>query len=73
MESRPMNTTVQAVLDSFDDLSDSEQYEAVVEVLRRTAHATTPEIAEDTLLALADDLFRELDEREAESARSTPR
>jgi hypothetical protein len=73
MESCPMNTTVQAVLDSFDALSDSEQYEVAIEVLRRTAHSTTPEIAEDTLLALADDLFRELDEREAESARPTSR
>lgn len=68
-----MSVTVQDVLDSFDALSDSEQYEVAIEVLRRTAHATTPDIADDTLLALADNLFHELDEQEAESARSTPR
>ncbi|MGD9890230.1 MAG: hypothetical protein AB7R89_30975 [Dehalococcoidia bacterium] len=68
-----MSVTVQEVLDSFDALSDSEQYEVTIEVLRRSARTAPAELPEQTLLALADDLFRELDEQETENARSTPR
>ena len=68
-----MNTTVQAVLDSFDALSEGDQYEVTVEVLRRVTRSAPAELSEEALLSLADDLFCELDEHESENARSTPR
>jgi hypothetical protein len=68
-----MNATVRRVLDSFDALSDEEQYEVTLEVLRRASRWPAQELTEEGLLAAADDLFRELDEREATDAGSSPR
>lgn len=68
-----MNATVQAVLDSFDALSDEEQHEVTVEVLRRTLQSTPGSVSDDALRATADVLFRELDAREEADARPTPR
>jgi hypothetical protein len=60
-----MTASVQRLLDSYDSLSDAEKHEASVELLRRIVGADLPE---DTLLVVADELFRELDAREAEDA-----
>jgi len=64
---------VQALLDSFDDLSDVEQYEVAIEILRRAARPSTDEIPDEALIAVVDDLFRDLDAREAADAGSSPR
>jgi hypothetical protein len=64
-----MTTAIEALLASFDTLSDAERHEAAVEILRRV----TPfeeELAENTLLEAADALFCELDSEEAVNAGS---
>ena len=62
-----MTPAVRALLDSFEALSQSEQHEAAVELLRRT---TSPlELSDEVLVESADEVFRELDEREATDAR----
>ena len=68
-----MNAAVQAVLDSFDALSDEEQHEVTVAVLRRTLRSAPDGVSNDALRATADALFRELDGREEAEARPAPR
>ncbi|MGH2584951.1 MAG: hypothetical protein ACRDJE_08560 [Dehalococcoidia bacterium] len=63
-----MKPTVQALLDSFDHLSDVEQYQVALEILRRAARPATDDVPDEALIATADDLFRELDAREAADA-----
>ena len=62
-----MSADLQALLDSFDALSDAERHEATVELLRRAGPAS--EISEESLLAAADALFLELDACEEADAR----
>jgi hypothetical protein len=59
---------VQQLLDSFDGLSDSEKQEAAVEILRRVLPSVPPELPEEALVAAAEQLFLELDAREASDA-----
>ena len=62
-----MTTAVEALLNSFERLSQLEQHEAAVELLRRV---TSPlELTDEALVESADEVFRELDEREASNAR----
>ncbi len=62
-----MTTAVRALLNSFEALSQSEQHEAAIELLRRI---TSPlELSDEALVESADKVFRELDEREATDAR----
>jgi hypothetical protein len=62
-----MSTAVQAILTSFDALSEAEQQEAAVEILRRVALAGG-ELPEQTLIEAADELFRALDAEEQANA-----
>ena len=61
-----MTTAVQALFDSFDALSEGERHEVAVELLRRAA--PTDELPDEALVAAADEVFRELDAREAADA-----
>jgi hypothetical protein len=61
-----MTTAVQALLVLFDALSEGERHEAAVELLRRIA--PTAELPNEALVAAADEVFRELDAREAADA-----
>ena len=67
----PMTTAVQTLLDSFDALSEVERHEAAVELLRRVAPPA--KLPDEALVAAADEVFRELDAREAADARPEPR
>ena len=68
-----MTAAVQLLLDSFDSLSEAEQHEVIVEVLRRVGGRTMEDLPEEILLASADSLFRELDAREEADARPESR
>jgi hypothetical protein len=63
-----MSAPVQALLDAFEALSEAEQHEVIVEVLRRAGRETAEDLPEDVLLTSADRLFLELDEREEADA-----
>jgi hypothetical protein len=70
-EPTPVTTAVQVLLKSFDALSESERHELTVELLRRVG--PSPELPDEALVAAADDVFRELDDREAADARPASR
>lgn len=65
-----MTETVQHLLDSFDALSESERHEAAVELLRRFMREAPAVVSDESLIAAADELFVELDAREAENGHS---
>ena len=60
-----MTSSVQALLDTFDGLSERERHEAAVELLRRVLRDAPSAIPEESFVAVADELFLELDAREA--------
>ena len=64
-----MTTAIQALLETFDALSDAERHEAAVEILRRVT-PSDGELPETALLEAADALFCELDSEEAANAGS---
>ena len=68
-----LDRSVRAVLESFDALSEAEQHEVLIEVLRRVARPGISQVSDDALLSLADGLFQELDQREATDAQSSSR
>jgi hypothetical protein len=61
---------VQQLLLAFDALSDAEQREATVAILHRTSSLGAGELPEEAMVAAAEELFLELDAREAADARS---
>ena len=64
-----MTAAVHQLLQFFDALTAAEKHQATVEILRRDAQAAPPELPDEALIEAADELFRELDEREAADAR----
>jgi len=60
-----MSTAVQELLNSFDALSDNEKHEAAAELLRRILRDVPGDFPEEALVAAAEELFLELDAREA--------
>ena len=63
-----MTRAVQRLLDSFDALTDAEKQAAATEVIRRSLRLAQPPLPDDALVAAADELFLELDVREAADA-----
>jgi hypothetical protein len=62
-----MNASVKEILDSFEQLPESEKRELVSEILRRTVELDYPNLTEDELVYNAEEIFLELDSREAEN------
>ena len=65
-----MTLAVKQLLKSFDQLSDEERQSAAAELLRRTLQEVPPDLSEDTFVAAAEELFLELDTREAEDGQT---
>ena len=63
-----MPTAVRQLLTSFDALPLAEQYQAVVEILRRSSAIVEGDLPDAALLEAADELFRNLDAEEARHA-----
>lgn len=63
-----MTASVQQLLNSFEALTDAEKQEAVAEVLRRSLQLGYPPLPEGALVAAAEELFLDLDVREAADA-----
>lgn len=52
-----MTATVKILLDSFENLTDTEKLDLVTEVVRRTDIFSAPELSEGEQVALMEDLF----------------
>jgi hypothetical protein len=68
-----MSEVVQALIASFDALSEAQQHEAAVEILRRSLPSGEAEMSDDALVLAAEELFLDLDAREAAGALSQSR
>ncbi len=60
-----MSKSSKSILESFDELPDTEKREVASAILRRALRFDTPPLSDEDLVAQADELFRELDTREA--------
>lgn len=60
-----MTASGKRILESFDELPETEKREVASAILRRALRFDTPPLTDEDLVAQADDLFRELDTREA--------
>ena len=60
-----MTASVKNILESFEELPEAEKQEVASAILRRTLRFDTPPLTDEDLVAQADDLFRDLDTREA--------
>lgn len=63
-----MIQTVKDIISTFDRLPLSQQNEVAKQILRRSLEIETPEISDDELIFAAEEIFMELDEREAVDA-----
>lgn len=60
-----MTVAAKTILKSFDELPEREKQEVASAILRRTLRLDLPPLTDNDLVAQADELFRELDAREA--------
>jgi len=60
-----MTVSGKRILESFDELPETEKREVASAILRRALRFDTPPLTDEDLVAQADELFRELDTREA--------
>lgn len=63
-----MTQTAQNIISTFDHLPMKEQQEVTKILLRRNLEIETPSISDDDLVLNAEEIFLELDRREAEDA-----
>jgi hypothetical protein len=63
-----MSTAVKSLVEIFDQLSESERHEALVELMRRAETTEYGPLDDDTLSRIADETFLEYDRREAADA-----
>lgn len=60
-----MTQAVQELLNTFDALTEAEKQEAAAQLLRRVVDRESGDLPEDALVAAAEELFLEMDAREA--------
>ena len=65
-----MGTPAQNFIASFDHLPDAEQREVASAILRRTLEIEFPSFSDDELVLSAEEIFLDLDRREAEDTQS---
>ncbi len=63
-----MTTTTQHLLDAFDLLSTEEKQAMACEILHRMRDVDLPPLADEELIMSAEELFLDLDRREATNA-----
>jgi len=68
-----MTGAVRDLLRSFQSLSDAEKHEAASLLLRQVVQGEAGDIRDDALVAVAEELFLDLDAREADDGQSSPR
>jgi len=65
-----MTTSSQNILDSFDQLPESEKQRVASEIIRRTVNLHLPALSDEELVLSAEELFLQLDQRESEDEQS---
>lgn len=60
-----MTNSAKSILESFDELPDTDKRDVARAILRRTLRLEMPPLADDDLVIQAEDLFLDLDELEA--------
>jgi hypothetical protein len=65
-----MSPSIQNILNTFDHLPDADKQVIAAEILRRTLNYQLPPLSDDELVLQAEELFLELDRREAEDGQS---
>lgn len=65
-----MTTAVKELLNTFDALTDTEKHEAATQLLRRVIIGELGDVTEDVLVFASEELFLELDAREATGGQS---
>lgn len=65
-----MTTTTQEIIERFSQLPISEKKIVASVILRDALEVETPDLSDDELVLNAEDLFLELDEREARDGKS---
>jgi hypothetical protein len=68
-----MTSAVRDLLRSFQSLSDAEKHEAASLLLRQVVQGEAGDVGDDALAAVAEELFLDLDAREAGDGQSSPR
>jgi len=68
-----MTSAVRDLLRRFQSLSDAEKHEAASLLLRQVVQGEAGDIGNDALVTVAEELFLELDAREAGDGESSPR
>lgn len=65
-----MTQTAQDIISTFDRLPTNEQKEITKIILRRNLEIETPSLSDEELILNAEEIFLELDRREARDAES---
>ena len=68
-----MTSAVRDLLRSFQSLSDAEKHEAASLLLRQVVEGEAGDVSDDALVTIAEELFLDLDAREAGNGESSPR
>jgi hypothetical protein len=72
MQEAQMSLSAQQIIDSFEDLPESEKQMVAYEILRRSVLLEVPSLTNEELVVAAEDLFRTLEAMEAESDSAEP-
>ena len=67
-----MTSAVRDLLRSFQSLSDAEKHEAASLLLRQVVQGETGDVGDESLVAVAEEMFLDLDAREADDGQSSP-
>ena len=67
-----MTSAVRDLLRSFQSLSDAEKHEAASLLLRQVLQGETEDVGDESLVAVAEEMFLDLDAREADDGQSSP-
>lgn len=65
-----MSVSVDKLIRSFEELPPADQKEAAAEILRRTVSIQFPPLSDEELVLNAEEIFLDLDRREAADAKS---
>ncbi|MDA0255687.1 MAG: hypothetical protein O3A18_12495 [Planctomycetota bacterium] len=68
-----MTSAARDLLRSFQSLSDAEKHEAASLLLRQVVEGEAGDVSDDALVTIAEELFLDLDAREAGNGESSPR